>query len=386
MRACPYSRKCSGCQLQNLTYAEQLKMKQVKLIRLLGRYSHVEEIIGMNNPLNYRNKAQSMFGFKNGKIISGIYQSSTSKIAEIDSCMLESEQSQKIVKTIKKLAIKHKIKAYDLQIGTGFLRHALIREGTKTGEIMVVLVSANECFESKGAFLDDLLKAHSNITTVVWNINPTTTPLFLGKKSEILYGKGYITDILCQLKFRISPASFYQINPIQTEVLYTLAKEYANLNRNETLLDAYCGTGTIGLTMAKDVGKVIGVEINSDAVKDAKENAILNGISNAEFYNEDAEEFIYKLANKNEKIDTVITDPPRAGCSMKFLKSLIELKPQKVVYISCNPDTLERDLKTLIKSGYKVKKIQPVDMFPYTNHVETVALLTIRSRRENINM
>ncbi len=375
MRACPYSRKCSGCQLQNLTYQEQLKMKQVKLIRLLGKYCHVEEIIGMDNPLNYRNKAQSMFGFKNGKIVSGIYQSTTCKIAEVDDCMLETEGSQRIVKTIKKLLVKHKIKSYDLESGTGFFRHVLIREGFKTGEIMVVLVSANNDFPQKKAFLDDLLKAHGSITTAVWNINPTTMPLFLGKKSEILYGKGYINDILCQLSFRVSPASFYQVNPVQTEILYNLAKEYAHLNGDETLLDAYCGTGTIGLTMAKNVGKVIGVEINLDAVKDAKENATLNNINNVEFYNEDAEKYIYRLASKKEKVDVVITDPPRAGCSMKFLKSLIELTPKKVVYISCNPETLERDLKVLTKAGYKVKKIQPVDMFPYTNHVETICLL-----------
>ncbi len=376
MRACPYSRKCSGCQLQNLKYDEQLKMKQVKLIRLLGRYCHVEEIIGMDNPFNYRNKAQSMFGFKNGKIISGIYQSTTCKIAEVDSCMLETEESQKIVKTIKRLILKHKIKAYDMQTSKGFLRHALVREGFKSGEIMVALVTANGDFSQKEAFVRDLVEAHKNITTVVWNINPTSTPLFLGKKSETLYGEGYIKDTLCGLEFRISPASFYQVNPKQTEILYSLAKDFANLKGNETVLDAYCGTGTIGLTMAKKVGKVLGVEINSDAIKDAKENAILNGINNAEFYNEDAGEYILSLARKKENIDVIITDPPRAGCSMQFLKSLVELLPKKVVYISCNPDTLADDLRFLTKSGYKVKKIQPVDMFPYTNHVETVVLLT----------
>ncbi len=376
MRACPYSRKCSGCQLQNLKYDEQLKMKQVKLIRLLGRYCHVEEIIGMDNPLNYRNKVQSIFGFKNGKIISGIYQSTTGKIAEVDSCMLETDESQKIVKTIKKLAIKHKIKAYDLQTGTGFLRHALIRKGFKSQETMAVLVSATDKFPQKEAFVSDLIEAHKNITTVVWNINPTETPLFLGKKSETLYGEGYIKDTLCGLEFRISPASFYQVNPVQTEILYSLAKYFANLKGNETVLDAYCGTGTIGLTMANEAGKVLGVEINSDAIKDANENATLNDIKNIEFYNEDAGEYISHLARKKENIDVVITDPPRAGCSIKFLKSLIELFPKKVVYISCNPDTLARDLNVLVKSGYKVKKIQPVDMFPYTNHVETLVLLT----------
>ena len=381
MRACPFSRKCSGCQLQNLTYPEQLKMKQVKLIRLLGRFCHVDEIIGMDNPINYRNKAQAMFGFKNGKIISGIYQSANGKIAEVDGCMLETDESQEIVKTVKRLAIKYKIKAYDLQSGKGFLRHVLVREGFKTGQIMVVIVSANDAFPQKEAFAEDLVSAHKNITTVVWNINPTETPLFLGKKSVTLYGEGYIKDTLCDLEFRISPSSFYQVNPVQTEILYNTARKFADLNGEQAVLDAYCGTGTIGLTMAKNAKKVLGVEINADAIRDAKENATLNGIQNVEFYNEDAGEYISFLARKKEKIDVVITDPPRAGCSMKFLKSLIELSPKRVVYISCNPETLARDLNVLVKSGYRVKKIQGVDMFPHTNHIECVVALT-RNEKE----
>lgn len=375
MRACPFSRKCSGCQLQNLTYPEQLKMKQVKLIRLLGRFCHVDEIIGMENPTNYRNKAQAMFAYKSGRIISGIYQSTLGKLAEVDSCMLETEASQKIVKTVKKLAIKHKIKAYDLQSGKGFLRHALVREGFKTGQIMVVIVTAEGKFEGSEEFVADLIKAHPSITSVVWNINPTETPLFLGKKSVVLYGDGYIKDILCGLEFRISPSSFYQINPVQTQILYDTAREFSHLTGNETVLDAYCGTGTIGLTMAKSAKKVLGVEINADAINDAKENAALNGIKNAEFCNADAGEYISDLARKKEKIDLVITDPPRAGCSIKFLKSLVSLSPKRVTYISCNPETLARDLAFLTQSGYKVDKIQPVDMFPYTNHIETVVAL-----------
>ena len=376
MRACPYSRKCSGCQLQNLSYSEQLKMKQVKLIRLLGRFGHIEEIIGMESPLNYRNKAQALFGYKNGKIISGIYQSTTQKIAEVDFCMLEDEESQKIVKTVKKLAVKYKIKAYDLETKTGSLRHVLVRKGLKSGEIMVVLVTKNQDFHAKEEFTRDLVSAHNQITTVVWNVNPTDTPLFLGKSSETLFGNGYIRDNLCGLDFRISPASFYQINPVQTEILYGKAKEYAKLKGDEVVLDAYCGTGTIGLTMAKSAKKVIGAEINTDATNDARENARLNGITNAEFYNEDAADYIAYLASKKEKIDVVITDPPRAGCSAKFLKNLVKLSPKRVVYISCNPETLANDLTVLTKSGYRATKIQPVDMFPYTNHVETVVALT----------
>ena len=375
MNRCPYAKKCSGCQLQNLTYQEQLQMKQVKMIRLLGRFSHVEEIIGMENPCNYRNKSQSAFGYKNGKIISGIYQSATQKITEVKGCMLESNESESIVKTIKELVAKYKIKAYDINTQKGFLRHVLIRKGFKTGEIMVVIVTTKGDFLCKEDFTRELKEIHKEITTVVWNINPTETPLFLGKQNTVLYGSGYITDELCGLTFRISPNSFYQVNPVQTEVLYSLAKEYAGLSGSETVLDAYCGTGTIGLTMAKCAKKIIGVEVNSSATEDAKINATLNNIENATFYNEDAGEYISRLAKSKEKIDVVITDPPRAGCSKEFLWSLKELSPKRVVYISCNPETLERDLIFLTKSGYRVKKIQPVDMFPHTNHVETVVCL-----------
>ena len=375
MKACPYAKKCSGCQLQNLTYQEQLQMKQVKMIRLLGRFSHVEEIIGMENPYNYRNKSQTAFGFKNGKIISGIYQSTTKKITEVKDCMLENKESEIIVKTIKALLVKYKIKAYDINTQKGFLRHVLIRKGFKSGEIMVVIVTAKGDFPAKEEFAKDLKASHKEITTVVWNVNPTDTPLFLGKQNTVLYGEGYITDELCGLNFRISPNSFYQVNSQQTEVLYSLAREYASLKGDETVLDAYCGTGTIGLTMAKYAKKIIGVEVNSSATEDAKINSMLNGIENATFYNNDAGEYISLLAKNKEKIDVVITDPPRAGCSKEFLESLVSLSPKRVVYISCNPETLERDLIFLSKSGYRVKKIQPVDMFPHTNHVETVICL-----------
>ncbi len=375
MERCPYSKKCSGCQLQNLTYKEQLQLKQVKMIRLLGHFCHVSEIIGMENPCNYRNKSQSAFFYKNGRIISGIYQSTKQKIVEVKDCMLEEKCAQRIVQSIKKLSVKYKIKAYDLNTKKGFLRHVLTRKGFKSGEIMVVIVTKKGEFPSKDEFVKDLVEAHKEISTIVWNINPTDTALFLGKENYVLYGNGYITDELCGLKFRISPNSFYQVNPIQAEVLYSLANEYASLTGNEIVLDAYCGTGTIGLTMAKNARKVIGVEVNLDATKDAKENAILNGISNAAFYNEDAGKFMVKLARKKEKIDTVITDPPRAGCSMGFLKSLISLSPKRVVYISCNPDTLARDLVVLTKAKYDVIKIQPVDMFPYTSHIECVVCL-----------
>ena len=379
MERCPYSKKCSGCQLQNLTYKEQLQMKQVKMIRLLGRFCHVKEIIGMEAPFNYRNKSQYAFTYKNGRILSGIYQSTTQKIVEVKNCMLEDKCAEGIVQTVKRLLLKYKLKAYDLHTQKGFVRHVLVRKGFKSGEIMVVIVTADDKFSSKEDFTRDLTNTHKEITTVVWNVNPTDTPLFLGKNNTTLYEKGYITDELCGLNFRISPNSFYQVNSLQAEVLYSIAKDYARLTGNETVLDAYCGTGTIGLTMANKAKRIIGVELNSDATNDAKANAALNHIENATFYNEDAGEFMTKLAKKKETIDVVIADPPRAGCSKEFLKSLVALYPKRVVYISCNPETLERDLFLLSKAGYNVRCIQPVDMFPYTNHIECVVRLERKS-------
>ncbi|MBR6754460.1 MAG: 23S rRNA (uracil(1939)-C(5))-methyltransferase RlmD, partial [Clostridia bacterium] len=363
---CRYAKKCGGCQLQNLDYGEQLSFKQAKIIKLLGRYCHIDEIIGMEDPTNYRNKLQTAFTFRNGHIYSGIYQSSTKKIVGIDRCLLEDEYSQKIAKTVLKLLTKFKIKAYDLRTGRGFFRHVLVRRAFKTNEFMVVLVTAKGDFPHKEEFVSELIRQNGKITTVVWNINPTETPLFLGDKSEILFGEGYITDKLLGLSFRISPKSFYQVNPVQTEKLYATAKEYASLSGKERVLDAYCGIGTIGLTMADKAREIIGVEVNSDAVNDAIKNAELNGIKNAGFINEDAGEFMEKCAQNGESIDVVITDPPRAGCSKKFLDSLISLSPNRIVYISCNPETLARDLFVL-KKKYKVKKIQPFDMFPFTN-------------------
>ena len=375
MSKCPYAKKCSGCQLQNLTCEEQLKMKQVKLISLLGKFGHVNEIIGMEAPHNYRNKSQSAFGFKNGRLITGLYQSTTGKITEVKDCMLEDKCTQAIVETIKVLCPSFKIKAYDLNTGSGFLRHVLVRKGFASGEIMVVLVTALGEFKSKRSFVNELLRRHPEITTIVWNINNTNTALMLGEDSEVLYGDGYITDTLCGLSFRISPRSFYQINPVQTEILYSLAKDYAALTGKERVIDAYCGTGTIGLTMADKAKQIIGVEVNKDAIRDAKVNAQLNGIKNTKFYSADAGAFMSDLAKNGESADVVITDPPRAGCSMQFLRSLITLSPKRIVYISCNPETLARDLVTLTKNGYKVNKIQGVDMFPHTQHVESVVCL-----------
>ncbi|MBE6692641.1 MAG: 23S rRNA (uracil(1939)-C(5))-methyltransferase RlmD [Ruminococcaceae bacterium] len=372
---CQLYKKCSGCQLQNMEYEEQLSFKQAKVVKLLGRFCHIDEIIGMENPLHYRNKVQMAFTPLRGKTVSGVYQSARRAVVPTDSCFLDNEKADEIIVTVRRLCEKFKIFPVDLRSGKGFLHHVLVRNAFFGKGIMVVLVTNKGEFRSCNAFINELLKAHPEITTIVRNINDSDKGLFLGEKSEILFGDGYITETLLGLDFRISPKSFFQVNPVQTEVLYKKAIEFANLSGKERLIDAYCGTGTIGLIMAKHSKEVFGVEINKDAVRDAKKNAEINNIENIRFFAADAGDFMDDLRKNGEKADVVITDPPRAGCSGKFLNSLISLSPKKVVYISCNPETLARDLYTLRKGGYKVKRIQPVDMFPYTDHVESVVLL-----------
>ena len=372
---CPLYKKCGGCQIQNLSYERQLSFKQVKVIKLLGRYHRVSEIIGMESPYHYRNKVQAAFGQRGGEIISGVYQSSTHNIVPVDSCLIEDQKADEIIVTIRKLLKSFKLKAFNDVSMKGFLRHVLIKRGFKSGEIMVVLVCAQMEFPKESQFVNALLSRHPDITTVVQNVNNKRTSLVLGDESRVLYGDGYIEEDLCGFRFRISPKAFYQINPTQTQVLYSKAIEFADLTGEETVLDAYCGTGTIGIIASPKAKKVIGVELNGDAVKDAKVNAQLNDIKNIEFYEDDAGRFMIKSARKAENYDVVIMDPPRAGASLDFLKCLVALSPQKIVYISCNPETQSRDFSYLTRKGYKVKKIQPVDMFPHTEHVETVALL-----------
>ena len=374
---CPLYKKCGGCQLQNMTYDEQLSYKETKAIRFLGKFGHVEEIIGMKNPYHYRNKVQAAFGTtRGGKIVSGVYQSSSHRIVCVDDCKIEDTTADKIIVSVRKLISQFKLSPFNEDTGKGFLRHVLVRRGFTTGEIMVVLVTATPVFRCKNDFISALLEIHPEITTIVQNINPMHTSMVLGERETVLFGKGYITDILCGCKFRISPRSFYQINPVQTEKLYRIAVDFANLNGSETVIDAYCGTGTIGIVAAEKAKRVFGVELNSDAVHDAIINAKVNNVENIRFYNADAGEFMRDCAENGERIDTVFMDPPRAGSSREFLSSLVKLSPKKVVYISCNVETQARDLMYLVKNGYKVRKIQPVDMFPHTNHVETVVQLS----------
>ncbi len=380
---CAQYKKCGACQLQNLPYERQLRLKQGKIIQLLGKFAHVDPILGMDRPYHYRNKVQAAFFSKGGKILSGVYQSSSHQIVPVESCLIEDELADAVIVTIRKLLKSFRLKVYNEETQTGFLRHVLVRRSFSTGELMVVLVTGTAEFPDAEKFVNALRSRHPKITTVVQNVNRKHVNLILGEQSRVLYGSGFVEDELLGCRFRVSPKAFYQVNPVQTAVLYGKALELARLTGKETVLDAYCGTGTIGILASKQAKRVIGVEINADAVADARVNAARNGIENIYFHEADAGKYMAELAGKHEKPDVVIMDPPRAGASLDFLKALCILNPKTIIYISCNPETQARDLNYLTHKGYAVKRLQPVDMFPHTSHIECVACL-VRERSETL--
>ena len=373
---CPVASKCGGCQWIEKDYQEQLQVKAARFRKLMEPYCKPEPIIGMEQPVHYRNKVHAVFGEdRRHNPISGIYEEKSHRIVPVDSCLIENQKADEIIVSIRGLLKSFKIKPYNEDTGYGLLRHVLIRTGHVTGQIMVVLVLSSPIMPSKNNFVKALLKLHPEITTVVLNVNDRNTSMVLGDKEQVIYGKGYIEDVLCGKTFRISPKSFYQVNPVQTEKLYGKALEYAGLTGKETVLDAYCGTGTIGMIASDKAAKVIGVELNPDAVRDARNNAKGNQIKNIQFYQNDAGKFLLEMAEQNTKLDVLLMDPPRSGSSEEFLNAVAQIKPEKVVYISCNPDTLVRDLKYLTKKGYRVVKGVALDLFPFTEHVETCVLI-----------
>ena len=375
---CPYSKKCGGCTYQGVAYEKQLKEKQELVDKLIGGFCKVSPIVGMSNPYHYRNKVHAAFGItRRGEIISGVYREGTHDIVPVEICQIEDKKADEIIQDIKGMLRSFKIKTYDEDTGYGLLRHVMVRRGFKSGEIMVVLVLGSPIMPSKNNFVKALRKKHPEISTVIVNINDKRTSMVLGDKESVIYGKGYISDELCGCKFKISSKSFYQVNPVQTEILYNKAIELASLTGKERVLDAYCGIGTIGIIASKKAKEVIGVELNKAAVKDAITNAKINGINNIRFFADDAGQFMLKtsakmLEDKSAGIEVVFMDPPRAGSDENFMSSVVKLAPKKVVYVSCNPETLERDLKYFTKNGYKVESAVPVDMFPHTGHIETV--------------
>ena len=374
---CPVADKCGGCSWINKPYVEQLKNKEKQLKELLAPFCKVEGVIPMEHPEHYRNKVHAVFGENRyHDAISGIYEQKSHRIVPVDSCLIENANADEIIVSIRGLLKSFHIRPYNEDTGYGLLRHVLIRTGHVTGQIMVVLVLASPILPSKNNFVKALLKLHPEITTVVINVNNRNTSMVLGDKEHVIYGKGYIEDELCGKRFRISPRSFYQVNPVQTEILYGKALEYAGLTGKETVVDAYCGTGTIGMIASDKAAKVIGVELNADAVRDARNNAKANQIRNIQFYQNDAGKFLVEMAGQGAKVDVVLMDPPRSGSTEEFMNSVAQIGPERIVYVSCNPETLVRDLKYFKKKGYRVSKGVGVDMFPFTEHVETVVLLS----------
>ena len=374
---CQYAKKCGGCDYQGMPYEKQLKEKQRYVEKNVAQFCKVRPIVGMEDPYHYRNKVHAVFDIaKGGKIISGVYKAGTHDVVNIDSCQIEDGLSDAIIRDIRGLLRSFRIKTYDEDTGYGLLRHVLVRRGFESREVMVVLVLGSPILPSKNNFVKALRLLHPEITTIVINVNDKKTSMVLGEKETTIYGKGYIEDTLCGCTFRISPKSFYQVNPVQTEVLYNKAIEYAKLTGKERVVDAYCGIGTIGLIASSKAKEVISVELNRDAVRDAITNAKRNSIKNVRFFNADAGEFMVGMAEDGADVDVVFMDPPRAGSDEAFLSSVVKLSPKRIVYVSCNPETLARDLKYLTKHGYEAKECTPVDMFPFTKHVETVILLS----------
>lgn len=352
-----------------------MQEKQKRFARLMAPYCKPEPMIGMEHPAHYRNKVHAVFGEdRRHRVISGIYEAASHRIVPVDNCYIENEKADAIIVSIRKLLPSFKIRPYNEDTGYGLLRHVLVRTAHATGQIMVVLVLASPILPSKNNLVKALRKEHPEITTIVVNVNGRGTSMVLGEREQIIYGKGYIEDVLCGKTFRISPKSFYQVNPVQTEKLYGKALEYAQLSGRETVLDAYCGTGTIGIIAAERAGSVIGVESNADAVRDARVNAKRNGVENIRFYQNDAGKFLTDLAAQGN-VDVLLMDPPRAGSDEAFLSSVVRLGPSRVVYVSCNPETLIRDIKYLKKHGYQVRRAVGVDMFPFTEATEAVCLL-----------
>ena len=377
-KVCSISAKCGGCQGQKQSYAKTIETKQKNLNTLFKKYGKVEPIIGMENPYHYRNKVHGVVSRdRRGNVFTGVYKEGTHYVVPVEECLIEDKKADEIMRTICKLLKSFKIKVFDEDTGYGLVRHLLIRTGHKSGEIMVTIVTVSPVFPSKNNFVKALRDIHPEITTVVLNHNDRRTSMVLGDKEQVLYGKGYIEDTLCEKVFRISSRSFYQVNSVQTEVLYKTAIDWAGLTGKETVIDAYCGIGTIGLIASDKANKVIAVESNKDAVKDAIVNKKLNNVNNIEFYTQDASPFMTKLSAQDVKVDVLFMDPPRSGSTEEFMDAVKVLKPAKVVYISCNPETLARDLEYLTKGGmYKVKRMQGVDLFPWTSHCEMICLLT----------
>ena len=379
---CPIYKECGGCQLQHMSYEGQLKAKEKQVSDVLQRIGKLENVkvhpvIGMENPWRYRNKAQVPIGEHEGGLIGGFYQQRSHQIIDMKACIIQQEKNDEVVKRVKEICNINGVRAYDEQKHKGELRHIMARYGLKSGEVMVVLVTRTNELTGKKKIIEEIVKTIPGVKSIVQNINSKKTNVIFGDETKVLWGEEVIYDSIGDIKFAISARSFYQVNPEQTKVLYDKALEYADLTGEENVIDAYCGIGTISLFLAQKARKVYGVEIVPEAIEDAKKNAELNGISNVEFAVGEAETVIPEWYENGVVADVLVVDPPRKGCDDKLLQTIINMKPKKVVYVSCNPATLARDLRVLEDGGYQTVEVQPVDMFPQTMHVECVAQLIL---------
>jgi 23S rRNA (uracil1939-C5)-methyltransferase len=382
---CPIYKQCGGCQLQHLSYEGQLRAKQKHVKEVMARIGKLENVIvhpviGMKDPWRYRNKAQVPVGEREGGLVAGFYQERSHEIINMDACLIQQEMNDVVVQTVKKICEKYKVPAYNEVTHKGVLRHIMARYGAVTKEVMVVLITRTEELPHKKKIVQEIIDSVPNVKSIIQNINPKKTNVIMGDETKVLWGAEYIYDYIGDIKFAISARSFYQVNPEQTKVLYEKALEYAQLTGEETVIDAYCGIGTISLFLAKKAKKVYGVEVVPEAIEDAKRNAELNGITNVEFAVGEAEAVIPKWYEQGIRADCIVVDPPRKGCDETLLQTIIAMKPKRVVYVSCNPATLARDLRILEDGGYQTIEVQPVDMFPHTAHVESVARLVLKIR------
>lgn len=400
---CPVARQCGGCQVQEMAYEEQLKFKERKVRNNLERIGGfestlldavMEPICGMEEPFHYRNKAQYPIGTdRDGNPVAGFYAGRTHQIIPNTVCALGKEINTEVLNIVLEFMKEFHVTAYDEGTGTGLFRHVLIRSGFKTGEIMVCLIVNGTQIPHVETLTERLTKL-PGMTSITMNINCENTNVIMGKEIRLLWGQEYITDYIGEIKYQISPLSFYQVNPVQTEVLYGLACEYAGLTGQETVWDLYCGIGTISLFLAQKAKQVYGVEIIPQAIEDARKNAEINGITNAEFYVGKAEEVLPDYYRKYEEshpgsrahADVIVVDPPRKGCDETLLETMVNMEPDRIVYVSCDSATLARDLKYLCENGYELKKVRPADMFPMTVHVETVVLLSKLNTKQHIEV
>lgn len=376
------SHKFGGCQLQHISYEGQLKFKENQVRQVLTRIGKLEDVnvhpvLGMEHPWQYRNKAQVPVGEKDGKLISGFFKPRSHEIVDTNESLIQLAEVNEAIQAVKEICSELGVKAYNEETHKGDLRHIMARYAKQTGELMVVIITRTADLPSKNKLVEGIVSRLPKVKSIVHNVNSKKTNVIMGDKTKVLWGNEVIYDYIGDVKFAISALSFYQVNPDQTKVLYDKALEYAGLTGDETVMDAYCGIGTISLFLAQKAKKVFGVEIVPEAIEDAKRNADLNAISNAEFAVGKAEEVIPKWYEQGVKADVLVVDPPRKGCDEALLQTIIEMQPKKVIYVSCNPATLARDLRILEDGGYKTLEVQPVDMFPQTTHVECVAKLIL---------